>query len=121
MLLIWVDDIIIAASSNELMTETKQMMKTRFKMKDLGRLRYFVGVEFDQGEGYIKVSQKRYLSKVLERFDMLNCKPHSTPAEQKLESDENEEEVDPKSYREIIGSLVYAMVLTRPDICWIGL
>lgn len=118
-LLIWVDDIIIAASNDELMVETKRMMNTRFKMKDLGKLKYFIGVEFDQGDEYIKVSQKRYLSKVLERFDMLNCKPRSTPAEQKLESDEDEEEVDSKSYREIIGSLVYAMVLTRPDICWI--
>ena len=54
-------------------------------MKDLGKLSYFLGIELEQGDGFIKMSQKRYLSKVLERFHMSNCKPRNTPSEQKLE------------------------------------
>ena len=64
------------------------------------------------------MSQKKYLSKVLERFQMSNCKPRSTPSEQKLEfSDESK--CDAKLYREAVGSLIYAMACTRPDLCWV--
>jgi len=77
--LIWVDDIILAANDNEIMNETKMMLQERFKMKDLGKLSYFLGIEFEQGDGFVKMSQKRYLSKVLERFHMSNCKPRNTP------------------------------------------
>ena len=87
-------------------------------MKDLGRLSYFLGIHFEQGDGFVKMNQKGYITKVLERFEMSNCKPRSTPAEQKLEFD-GETPVDPRRYREAVGSLVYAMICTRPDICWV--
>jgi len=76
---IWIDGIILAANDNEIMNETKMMLQERFKMKDLGKLSYFLGIEFEQGDGFVKMSQKRYLSKVLERFHMSNCKPRNTP------------------------------------------
>ena len=56
--------------------------------------------------------------KVLERFQMYDCKPRATPSEQKLECS-GEEFGDVKKYREAVGSLIYAMMCTRPDICWI--
>ena len=49
------------------------------------------------------------------RFEMHNCKPRSTPSEQKFECN-TEEPVNPTKYREDVGSLVYAMVCTRPDL-----
>ena len=116
--LIWVDDIILAASDNELMNETKMMLQERFKMKDLGKLSYFLGIEFEQGDGFVKMSQKRYLSKVLERFHMSNCKPRNTPSEQKLEFSDDSK-CDAKLYRESVGYLIYAMTCTRPDLCWV--
>ena len=66
--------------------------------------------------GFVKMNQKGYITKVLQRFEMSNCKPRSTPSEQKLEFD-GETLVDPRRYREAVGSLVYAMKSTRPDIC----
>ena len=51
-ILIWVDDIIIAASDNDIMNETKVMFQERFKMKDLGKLSYFLGIEFEQGNNF---------------------------------------------------------------------
>ena len=117
-MLVWVDDIIIAASNMLLMSEAKGMLKERFHMKDLGRLSYFLGIHFEQGDGFVKMNQKGYITKVLERFEMSNCKPRSTPSEQKLEFD-GETLVDPRRYREAVGSLVYAMTCTRPDICWV--
>ena len=118
-LVIWVDDLIIGASNDLLLCETKNMLKEKFKMKDLGKLSHFLGIDFEQGDGFVKVNQKEYLHKVLERFGMSDCKPRSTPSELKVESNGNEEPVDPRIYREAIGCLIYAMICTRPDICWI--
>ena len=101
-----------------IMSEAKEMLKERFHMKDLGRLSYFLGIHFEQGDRFVKMNQNGYITKVLERFEMSNCKPRSTPSEQKLEFD-GETPVDPRRYREAVGSLVYAMTCTRPDICWV--
>ena len=87
-------------------------------MKDLGILSYFLGIHFEQGNGFVKMNQKGYIIKVLEGFEMSNCKPGSTPSEQKLEFD-GETLMDPRQYREAVDSLVYAMNCTRPDICWV--
>ena len=65
--LIWVDDIIIAASNVLLMREAKGMLKEWFHMKGLGRL------HFEQGYGFVKMNQKGYITKVLQRFEMSNC------------------------------------------------
>ena len=119
-IVVWVDDLIIGASNDLLLCETKNMLKDRFRMKDLGKLSHFLGVDFEQGDGYVKVSQKKYLCKVLERFGMSDCKPRSTPSELKADSNEQPIELaDPKTYREAVGCLIYAMTCTRPDICWV--
>ena len=116
-ILIWVDDLIIAANNDKLMSEVKHMLGSKFAMKDLGRLSYFLGMRFEQGEGYVKMDQSHYVNKLLEKHNMSECKPRSTPSEPKIESEG--EEVDEKKYREIVGSLIYLMICTRPDICWI--
>ena len=116
--LVWVDDLIIAASSDTLVRETKEMLKDRFHMKDLGRLTYFLGIHFEQGVGFVKMNQWTYLTKLLVGFEMSECKPRSTPSEQKLEWG-GEDFVDSRKYRELVGSLIYAMTCTRPHICWI--
>ena len=116
-ILIWVDDLIIGASDEHLLCDVKQMLNAKFKMKDLGKLSYFLGIDFEQGDGFVKMNQRRYLTKVLERFDMSNCNPRSTPSEQKLICND-EELADCRKYREAVGSLIYIMMCTRPDICW---
>ena len=60
------------------------MLEEKFKMKDLGKLKHFLGTDFAQGDGEIKMNQKRYITKILERFDMTHCKPRSTPCENNL-------------------------------------
>jgi len=117
-ILVWVDDLIIGASNENLLCEVKQMLQAKFSMKDLGALSYFLGIDFEQDVGSVKMNQKRYLRKILERFEMNDCKPRYTPCEQNLEFND-EDPVDCRKYREVIGSLIYAMTCTRPDICWI--
>ena len=79
------DDIILAASNMLQMSEAKGMLKERFHMKDLGRLLYFLDIHFEPGDGFVKMNQKGYITKVLERFEMSNSKPRSTASEQKVE------------------------------------
>ena len=122
MILAWVDDLIIAVSSESMLGDVKNTLKSRFRMKDLGKLSYFLGIDFEQsvGDGIVKRNQKRYITKLLERFDMSGCKPRSTPSESKPESNNGgDEPCDAKKIREIVGSLIYAMTCTRPDLCWI--
>ena len=117
-LIIWVDDIIIASSNLESLTEVKRNLASRFKMKDLGVLSWFLGIEFTCGNGTIKMSQTKYIERILARFNMKNCKPRSSPCEvssNKICSDDSAP-VDSRVYREIVGSLVYVMTCTRPDL-----
>ena len=118
LILVWVDDLIVGGKNENMLNETKRMMHERFKMKDLGKLSYFLGIEFEQGDGYVKMNQKKYIEKILEKYDMIDCKPRTTPSEQKPDEGGNQDPVDPRKYREIIGSLIYLMMATRPDICW---
>ena len=117
-LLVWVDDVVIAASDIDLMNEFKETMKQQFRMKDLGKISNFIGIDFEQVDGTIRMNQKRYILRMLNKFEMGECKPRTTPCEQKLEYG-SEEAVDQTKYREIVGSLIYAMTCTRPDISWV--
>ena len=83
MLLIWVDDIIIASSNVSMLDEVKAMLSQKFKMKDLGVTSRFLGTDFKSVPGKIRMDQEHYLSKVLERFGMTNCRPKSLPSERK--------------------------------------
>ena len=118
-LLVWVDDLIIAASNNTLLSDVKEILKRRFKMKDMGPLKHFLGIDFRQSEGEIKMTQKRHVEKILAKFGMSECKPRSTPCEQKLNFDSEGEVIDSTGYREIVGSLIYIMTCTRPDLSWV--
>lgn len=124
LVIIWVDDLIIAASNLELVNTFKDTMKTKFNMKDLGKISYFLGIHFEQKESELRMNQKTYIERILERFGMSECRPRSTPCEIKIDTSiceqyDKHEPVNPREYREIVGSLIYAMTCTRPDISWV--
>ena len=121
-LLHWVDDIILAASSVGLQNAVKKWLKDRFHMKDLGRICEFLGIRFKQENGTITMDQSKYLQNKLIKYNLHNCKTRPTPCEL-VDYDQNreasgEEKVNNKLYREMVGSLIYAMTCTRPDISW---
>ena len=99
--------------------QNKQILKDKFKVKDLGNLSYYLGIDCEQGDGYVKMNQQRYIKKVLNKFGMTDCKPRCAPSGQKLVSVTDDDSVDFKKYREAVGSLIYIMMCTRPNICWI--
>ena len=121
-LIVWVDDIIIAATDSDLLAEVKQSLSKRFKMKDLGELKWFLGTEFRRNKNGIQMNQTRYIQKILSKFKMSDCKPKPTPCILGFETttnEDSEELTDPKLYRGIVGSLIYVMTGTRPDLCYV--
>ena len=118
-LLVWVDDLLISADSCAV-ESVKETLTNKFKMKDLGQVSLFLGIEFGTEIGQVTMSQEKYIAKILDRFGMQDCKPRATPCElnpQVTESDPlNESEL--KLYRQIVGALIYVMTATRPDISY---
>ena len=121
-LVIYVDDLIIAASNDDLMKEIKISLSRRFKMKDLGVLSLFLGIEFSVSEGFIEMKQKKYIDKILIRFGMMECNPKTVPCDVNITSvDRNTDSNyldDTRLYREMVGNLLYLMTCTRPDLCF---
>ena len=104
----------------------KRKLAKSFTMKDLGDVKKILGVRItgDMKNRKLTLSRVEYIEKVLERFRMQNAKPVSTPLSNhfKLSKEmciETHEEIDYMSrisYSLAVGSLMYAMVCTRPDI-----
>ena len=120
--IIWVDDIIIVATSEAMLVYGKKILQERFQMKDLGEISKFLGINFVRNEdGSMTMDQTKYLNSILTRFGMESCKARSTPCELKPSAYQSEDKtiVDEPGYRAVVGSLVYAMTCTRPDLSWI--
>ena len=99
--------------------DVKLLLKQKFEMKDLGELRYFLGIEVIRSPGGIWLLQRQYGLDMLSRYGMTGCKPISVPLEQnvKLSLEEGELLEDVTVYRRIIGSLIY-MTITKPDLSY---
>ncbi|XP_024171543.1 uncharacterized mitochondrial protein AtMg00810-like [Rosa chinensis] len=87
----------------------KSSMKREFDMSDLGRMKYFLGVEVVQSSAGIFISQKKYANDVLERFGMEWCNPVKNPIVPgcRLVKDEGGIRVDATAYKQMVGSLMY--------------
>ena len=128
-LLLYVDDMLIAGSSIEKTNDLKKQLSKQFAMKDLGVAKQILGMRIirDKANGTLKLSQSKYVKKVLIRFNMNEAKSVSTPLGShfklsKEQSPKTEEEMDHMSkvpYVLVIGSLMYAMVCTRLDIAYV--
>ncbi|RVX00388.1 Retrovirus-related Pol polyprotein from transposon RE2 [Vitis vinifera] len=95
----------------------KQHLFTHFQTKDLGKLKYFLGIEIAQSSSGVVLSQRKYALDILEETGMLDCKPVDTPMDPnvKLVPGQGEPLGDPGRYRRLVGKLNY-LTITRPDI-----
>lgn len=117
-LLVYVDDIIIIGNNSTLVFHYITRLSGEFVMKDLGFLHYFLGVEVTKIPGGILLTQMKYANENLERAQMHECRPISTPLAQKhnlCASTSSDEFVDPTFYRSLVGALQY-LTITRPDL-----
>ena len=80
----YVDGFLITGNNNDHIFQIKKELQTAFEMTDLGLLHYYLRVEVKQREGSIFISQAKYISRLLKKFGMEECKPTITPMEQNL-------------------------------------
>nr|CAN81940.1 hypothetical protein VITISV_007358 [Vitis vinifera] len=116
-LVVYVDDIVITSSDQNGIQNLKQHLFTHFQTKDLGKLKYFLGIEIAQSSSGVVLSQRKYALDILEETSMLDCKPVDTPMDPNIKLIPGQEEPlrDPGRYRRLVGKLNY-LTITRPDI-----
>ncbi|KAE8657094.1 hypothetical protein F3Y22_tig00116997pilonHSYRG00993 [Hibiscus syriacus] len=128
-LLLYVDDMLIAAKNMDDVIGLKTLLSQEFDMKDLGAVKKILGMEIcrDRDSRKLWLSQWGYVKKMLERFAMSSAKPVSTPlanhfklsSEQCAKTDKEAEDMAKVSYSNVVGCLMYAMVCTRPDLGYV--
>ena len=118
-MLVYVDDIVIAGSTQEVVDRLVRSLSTTFPTKDMGKQDYFLGLEVSYNSGGMISTQLKYVLDLLHRVNMENCNPTSTPlaASEKLARDTGAllGTDDAFQYRSVVGGLQY-LTLMRLDI-----
>ena len=119
-LALYVDDCILAGPGGTFIVSFKRAFGQRFSVQDLGPVAWLLGmtVERDRAARVVKLGQRQYILDMLERFNMLDAKPVSTPMALGSMAERTDDSGSAASlpYQSLIGSLLYASVSTRPDI-----
>ncbi|KAM1747643.1 hypothetical protein ACFX12_008735 [Malus domestica] len=118
-LLLYVDDIILSGDYDTQVQAVIDQLTAEFDMKDLGILHYFLGLQIDYRPTGFLVHQTKYVTDLLTKTNMLDCKPCTTHCHpnQKLLNHGSPHFHDPSLYRSIVGALQY-LTFTRPDIAY---
>ncbi|KAM2879538.1 hypothetical protein FF1_015021 [Malus domestica] len=119
-LIIYVDDMIISGDDHDEISKLQNNLEAGFEMKNLGDLKYFLGVEVARSSKGIFLSQRKYVLDLLKETGMLGCKPVDTPIVEKhhLHLDPDQKTVDKGRYQRLVGRLIY-LAHTRPDIAYV--
>ncbi|OMO51796.1 Reverse transcriptase, RNA-dependent DNA polymerase [Corchorus capsularis] len=125
-LLLYVDDMLIVGQDVELISKLKDDLSRSFDMKDLGPAKQILGMDIirDRKAGKLWLSQEKYVERILKRFNMQDAKSVSTPLANHFKltkkscpvSEKKKDEMAVILYSSVVGSLMYLMVCTRPDI-----
>ena len=101
------------------MNKLKQLLSVAFKLKDLGKLKYFIGLEIARSSQGILINQRKFVLDMLKEYGQLGAKPTSVPIEvnHKLKHNDDTLLEDATFYRQLVGKLLY-LTLTRPDVCY---
>uniref|UniRef100_A0A803M0S9 Reverse transcriptase Ty1/copia-type domain-containing protein n=1 Tax=Chenopodium quinoa TaxID=63459 RepID=A0A803M0S9_CHEQI len=118
-LIIYVDDMIITGNDEGEITDLKGKLFKEFEMKDLGTLKYFLGIEVLRSQHGIFIHQRKYILDLLAETRMLDCRPAETPivTNHGLQTLEGAKLAKKEQYQKIVGKLIY-LAHTRPDIAY---
>jgi hypothetical protein len=118
-LVLYVDDIFLTGSE-EFIAWCEPNLASEFKMKGIGLMHYFLGLEVWQVSGEIFLEQGKYAIEILKRFRMEDCKSMATPMITNLKKIDtlDSELMDPRIYRQLVGSLMY-LVNAKVDMCFV--
>ena len=108
-LIIYVDDMIITGDDNEEIIELQEHLAKEFEMKNLGGLKYFLGIEVARSKHGIFLSQRKYILDLLTETGMLECKSADTPIAQneKLSIHDHQIPTDKEQYQRLVRKLIY--------------
>ena len=120
---VYVDDLILAGKDEIRMEYVKKELSSKFNIKDLGKLSYFLGMSIvqSQEDKVTWMGQPTFTQKLLTKMGMSDCKPVKTPVDsgsRLVKALEDEEALDQQSYQSVVGSLMYLATCTRPDIAY---
>jgi hypothetical protein len=128
-LVLYVDDILLASSDKNLLHEAKGFLSSNFDMKGLDDASYVLGIEIhrDRTKGVLGLSQKAYIEKVLKKYNMHECSTTPVPFIKggklgTFQSPMNQLEINEMKlipYALAVGSIMYVQVCTRPDLAFI--
>ncbi|CAL1388981.1 unnamed protein product [Linum trigynum] len=115
--IVYVDDILVGSPSLEAVNSVKKLLGSLFKMKDLGEMKYFLGLEINRTAAGIHVSQRKYCIELLKEAGFDECKPAKTPSsvKQVLSAADGESYLNIQNFKHLLGQLQY-LNSTRPDI-----
>ena len=128
-LAVFVDDIVITGTCRVMANEIKSALATEFSIKDIGQLDYYLGMQVTRNreQRLITMSQSTYIKNVVDRFNLGDSKPVSSPmiaGQVMVQSDPDKwsaadiELMKSTNYPEMVGSLMHAAVYTRPDVAF---
>ncbi|RVW73678.1 Retrovirus-related Pol polyprotein from transposon RE2 [Vitis vinifera] len=117
--LVYVDDLIISGNDSAALKTFKAYLSDCFKMKNLGVLKYFLGIEVARSSAGLFLCQRKYTLDIVSEVGLLGAKPCGFPIEQnhRLGLANGELLSNPESYRRLVGRLIY-LAVTRPDLAY---
>ncbi|KAL0388370.1 UNVERIFIED_CONTAM: Retrovirus-related Pol polyprotein from transposon TNT 1-94 [Sesamum radiatum] len=116
---LYVDDMLIMGSNRDIILTTKKMLTKHFDMKDMGLADVILGIKISKTSDGLALSQSHYVETILKKFKAYESPPTKTPVDLNLHLAKNKDEPECQiEYSRIIGSLMYIMNCTRPDIAY---
>lgn len=126
MLLVYVDDIVIIGNNLSVIHHTKQLLHSRFQLKDLDLLKYFLGFEVARSSKGISLCQRKYALELISELGLSGSEPSAVPMDSnlKLTSEAYDELfltghdsliLDPSVYKRLVGKLLY-ICMTQPNL-----
>ncbi len=123
-IVVYVDELILVCNDQNKLLQIKKKLSQKFEMKDLWELHFFLGMEVERNrdQRLLHINQIKYLKEILKRFRMEECKPIGIPFDPKVKLQRNangNDELKGFPYQQALGSLMYAMLSTWPDLAYL--